>query len=306
MNQILYKSRINKNDEYYTQLPDIEQELSQYTHHFKDKIVYCNCDNPDTSNFVNYFQTRFYELKLKKLIATSYNICGAPSVKLEVMPSDTNPTGPLICTRTSLRGNGDFRSDECIDLLDDVDIVVTNPPFSLFREFIALLIKHKKRFLILGNKNAITYKEILPLIVENKIWLGTRNFNSDMWFEVPENAECERITNGKRVRHIGVCWFTNLDRPKVYKDLIQTKYFNPEEYPSYDGYDAIEVSQTKSIPIDYFGVMGVPISALGKLNLEQFEIIGIANHGKDNRYDLIEPSINGKKVFKRLLIRRKC
>lgn len=203
-------------------------------------------------------------------------------------------------TLTRLEGDGDFRSAECIELLKQSDIVVTNPPFSLFREYVAQLMEYNKKFIIIGNKNAITYKEIFALIKEEKIWLGYRNINADMWFVVPQNYECEKIVDGLRVKHIMGCWFTNLDTTKRHEDLLLYKTYNPEDYPKYVNYDAINIDKVSDIPCDYDGVMGVPITFLDKYNPNQFEIVKFRK-GNDDK-DLC---INGKCPYFRILIRKK-
>lgn len=271
-----------KNDEFYTQFEDIEKELIYYKKQFKDKVIYCNCDNPHESNFFKYFIENFNDLGIKKLIATNYKSQYIPVAYkaeiVEVKNTDKvfeNPKNKL----TTLKGDGDFRSDECIELLKVADIVVTNPPFSLFREYVAQLMEYKKKFLIIGNINALTYKEIFPLIKENKIWLGY--FSGCMKFKVPEHYK-QRATaywideNGQKWRSLGnICWFTNLEVSKRHENLTLYKKYNPEEYPKYDNYDAIEVSKVAEIPYDYEGAMGVPITFIDKYNPEQFEIIAL-------------------------------
>ena len=271
-----------KNDEFYTQFEDIEKELIYYKKQFKDKVIYCNCDNPHESNFLKYFIENFNDLGIKKLIATNYKSQYIPVAYkaeiVEVKNTDKvfeNPKNKL----TTLKGDGDFRSDECIELLKVADIVVTNPPFSLFREYVAQLMEYKKKFLIIGNINALTYKEIFPLIKENKIWLGY--FSGCMKFKVPEHYK-QRATaywideNGQKWRSLGnICWFTNLEVSKRHENLTLYKKYNPDEYPKYDNYDAIEVSKVAEIPYDYEGAMGVPITFIDKYNPEQFEIIAL-------------------------------
>ena len=295
-NANLSNAKRAKNDEFYTQLSDIENELKHYKSHFAGKVVYCNCDDARKSNFFRFFQKKFNDYGLKKLITTSYNENGHGSVL--VYEGDTNGNGKLDDNEvkvSELKGNGDFRSEECIELLKEADIVVTNPPFSLFREFIATLVHYDKKFLVIGNKNAITYKEIFPLIKENKLWLG---------YYCPNEF---RLPNGDTTKKVnGLCrWFTNLDIKKRHEDLILYKKYTAEEFPKYDNYDAIEVSKTSDIPMDYDGIIGVPITFLDKFNPSQFEIVGCANHGTDNKYDLCKPTIKGKLIYKRLLIKRK-
>ena len=285
-----------KNDEFYTQLSDIENELKHYKSHFAGKVVYCNCDDARKSNFFRFFQKKFNDYGLKKLITTSYNENGHGSVL--VYEGDTNGNGKLDDNEvkvSELKGNGDFRSEECIELLKEADIVVTNPPFSLFREFIATLVHYDKKFLVIGNKNAITYKEIFPLIKENKLWLG---------YYCPNEF---RLPNGDTTKKVnGLCrWFTNLDIKKRHEDLILYKKYTAEEFPKYDNYDAIEVSKTSDIPMDYDGIIGVPITFLDKFNPSQFEIVGDACNGSDSIYDLFKPRLNNKFIYKRILIRKK-
>ena len=292
-----------KNDEFYTQLLDIENELKHYKGHFAGKVVYCNCDDARKSNFFRFFQKKFNDYGLKKLITTSYNENGHGSVL--VYEGDTNGNGKLDDNEvkvSELKGNGDFRSEECIEYLKESDIVVTNPPFSLFRDYIATLVQYDKKFLIIGNPNAITYKEVFPLIKENKLWLGWSSFNKGMYFYVPEDYKYadtykfEKEINGRKVMRVSsICWFTNLDHSRRHEDLILYKKYTPEEYPKYDNYDAIEVSKVCEIPKDYDGIMGVPITFLDKYNPSQFEIVGCANN----------PIIKGKLIYKRLLIKRK-
>ena len=305
-NVSLSNAKRAKNDEFYTQLSDIENELKHYKSHFAGKVVYCNCDDARKSNFFRFFQKKFNDYGLKKLVTTSYNEDGHGSVL--VYEGDTNSNGKLDDTEikvSELKGNGDFRSEECIELLKEADIVVTNPPFSLFREYIATLVQYNKKFLVIGNQNAITYKEIFPLIKENKLWTGN---NMVKTFRVPQvtNKNCEVLPNGEIIAKFGsICWFTNLDIKKRHEEIILYKKYNEEEFPKYDNYDAIEVSKVCEIPKDYDGIMGVPITFLYRYNPSQFEIVGCANHGTDNKYDLCKPTIKGKLIYKRLLIKRK-
>ena len=265
-NANLHKAKDAKNDEFYTQLTDVAKELMHYKEHFKDKIVLCNCDDPTWSAFWKYFHLNFAELGLKKLISTHYDKEEA-TYKMEYTGGDDNDIE--VGVKTPLEGNGDFRNKECLDLLDECDIVVTNEPFSLFREYVAILMEHKKKFLIIGNKNAITYKEFFPLLKDNEVWLGCTNVKE---FLQPDGSI-------KKFGNIG--WFTNLDVAKRHEKLILWKKYTPEEYPTYNNYDAINVDKVSEIPCDYDGVMGVPITFLDKYNPEQFEIIGlgIANLG---------------------------
>jgi len=303
----LTKAKTSKKDEFYTQLSDIEKELKHYKEHLKNKIVFCNCDDPEESNFWKYFALNFEFLELKKLIATHFGN-GKPSYKLEIV-RDINKDGKinnLDTIKTKLKQNGDFRSPECIEILKEVDIVVTNPPFSLFREYVTQLIEYNKKFIILGNQNAISYKDIFKLIKENKIWLGKSIHSGDREFKVPEdyplNASGQRIgTEGNRyIRIKGIRWFTNLDYKERHEDLILYKkyYGNEEEYPKYDNYNAINIDKTKEIPCDYKGSMGVPITFMDKYNPDQFEIetlgIGEDNFTPTKKYGKFRDANTGK------------
>lgn len=298
---LLRKAKKNKNDEFYTQLSDIERELQYYKRHFKNKIVYCNCDDPKVSNFFKYFKLNFRELGLKKLISSCYKE-GKNSFFLEYIGiEDENDI-------TYFKGDGDFRSSESIGLLKQSDIVITNPPFSLFREYIFNLVKYNKKFLIIANINAITYKETFKLIKENKTWLGINMGRGISGFIVPKHyelygTETKIDSFGNRIVSPNNClWLTNLDTFKRYEDitLIKRYYGNETEYPHYDNYDAINVNRTKDIPLDYNGVIGVPITFLHKFNPDQFEIIKFRK-GNDEK-DL---SINGKCPYFRILIKNK-
>ena len=333
----LAKAKDAKKDEFYTQLSDIEKELRHYTEHFRDKVVFCNCDDPYESNFFKYFALNFNRLQLKKLIATCYN--GSPvsgnellldfgdtiddpkkiAYKVEISEvNDTNGDGAINLADIQylmqndknvisiLKENGDFRSNECIELLKQSDIVVTNPPFSLFREYLAQLEEYGKQFLIIGNVNAITYKDSFRLIKDGKMWLGASIHSGDREFQVPDSyplnaAGCRVDEHGRKfIRVKGVRWFTNLDYKERHEDLILYKNYTPEEYPHYDNYKAINVDKTSEIPCDYNGDMGVPITFLDKYNPEQFGIIKFRK-GDDDK-DL---SINGKCPYFRILIRKK-
>lgn len=258
-NANLHKAKDAKNDEFYTQLTDVAKELMHYKAHFKDKIVLCNCDDPTWSAFWKYFHLNFAELGLKKLISTHYDREEA-TYKMEYTGGDDNDIE--VGVKTPLEGNGDFRNKECLDLLDESDIVVTNPPFSLFREYVAVLMEHEKKFLIIGNKNAITYKEFFPLLKDDDVWIGCTNVKE---FLQPDGSI-------KKFGNIG--WFTNLDVAKRHEKLILWKHYTEEEYPKYDNYDAINVDKVSEIPCDYDGVMSVPITFLDSFNPEQFEILG--------------------------------
>ena len=275
----LKKAKAAKNDEFYTRLEDIEKELKHYTEHFKGKVVYCNCDDANKSNFFKYFSINFQKLGLKKLITSGLKDNGTGVVAIQ--------TGDNI---DIYDGNGDFRSEECIEFLKEADIVVTNPPFSCFRQYVAQLMQYGKKFLIIGNMNAITYKEIFPYIKNNKLWAGY-GFNISYVYKTPYKNELE--ANAKFVKSKGcnpedgyvkvpaVAWYTNLEHNKRNEELILYKHYNPTEYPKYDNYDAIEVSKVAEIPMDYEGVMGVPISFLDKYCPNQFRIVGLAADKRD-------------------------
>lgn len=301
-NKNLHKANKAKKDEFYTQITDIEKEMSHYWNEFHGKVIFCNCDDSENSNFWLYFKLNFNKLGLKKLIATHFEV-DQPSYKLEI---SIDKNGTLNEEKTDLLQNGDFKSTECINILKEADIVVTNPPFSLFREYVAQLIEYKKKFIIIGNVNAITYKEIFPLIKNNKMWLGCSIHSGDREFRVPDsyplNAAGYRIDeNGvKYIRVKGVRWFTNLDYEERHEDLILYKSYTPEEYPTYDNFDAINVNKTSDIPYNYDGVIGVPITFLDKYSPEQFEIVKFRK-GDDGK-DLC---INGKCPYFRILIRKK-
>ena len=308
-NKNLHNAKESKNDEFYTQLEDIEKELSHYRHHFEGKVIFCNCDDPYESNFFKYFVLNFNTLKLKKLIATSYI---ASPVAFKELPAkkgnssfedllkpykieidevyDQNGDGAINLQdvkeilekaekggkMTRLTGDGDFRSSESKELLKQADIVVTNPPFSLFREYVAQLIEFNKKFIILGNNNAITYKEIFPLIKNGKMWLGY-SANKTMTFRLSNHYNRWNYIdeNGNKYGNVpAITWYTNLDIKKRHEELILVKKYNPLDYPKYDNYDAIEVSKVKDIPKDYDGVMGVPITFFDKFNPDQFEVVG--------------------------------
>ncbi len=308
-NANLHKAKKAKKDEFYTQLVDIEKELKHYKNQFRDKAVYCNCDDPFESNFFKYFAANFNALGLKRLITTSYvpsPIVGGqlPLFEIEGLKpegkepfrieinevKDFDSDGAIgladvnwllrhdANVATPLKGSGDFRSEECVELLKQADIVVTNPPFSLFREYVAQLVEYNKKFLILGDQNAATYKEIFKLVQENKLWLGYDN-GGTKWFQVPMDYDIptesrKKIVDGVKYLSMGrVLWFTNLDTTKRHESLVLYKKYSPQEYPKYENYDAIEVSRILEIPMNYDGVMGVPITFIDKYNPEQFEIL---------------------------------
>ena len=312
-NSNLHKAKKARNDEFYTMLSDIENELRHYRDHFKGKVVYCNCDDARESNFFKYFSMNFEFLGLKKLIATGYKKDGR-GVKL-VYDGDRNGNRTVDDEEvqvTELEGDGDFRSPECVKLLDEADVVVTNPPFSLFREYVAQLVGHGKKFLIIGNINATKFKDTFPLIKNNKVWLG---FGTDSWYRVPDDFDDRsgvKIEDGKKYFKVKSRWFTNLDVKKRHEFLTLTEKYDPAKYPKFDNYDAINVDKISNIPKDYDGVMGVPISFLDKYNPEQFEIVGTTENGLCDKALWInpkekhnEPFIDGKKKYTRILIRRK-
>ena len=340
-NKTLSDARKKKADEFYTQLSDIEAELKHYKDQLRGKVVFCNCDDPFESNFFKYFAMNFNHLGLKKLIATSYDPSPVAytqlsffgegrtelnknrrAYKIEIgeVPdlngdgaTDLGDVKTLLQSDKNvlslLRGDGDFRSEECVELLKRADVVVTNPPFSLFREYVAQLMQYHKQFLIIGSKNAVTYKEIFSLIKENKIWMGVGFSGGNAFFSIPRDYHREwasGVYNEKTglVKFRNVGWFTNLDVAKRHEFLTLYKKYTPEEYPKYDNYDAIEVSKTVEIPYDYDGVMGVPITFLDKYNPDQFEILGLANSARWISYKCLT-IIDGKKLYKRIYIRRK-
>ena len=320
-NQNLHAANRAKYDEFYTQLPDIENELKHYRKHFRGKTVYCNCDDPTISNFFQYFYLNFGKLRLKRLITTCYK-----NRQIEMFSSHNMETAAGVeyvgngteYTEFQLKEDGDFRSLESIELLKQADIVVTNPPFSLFREYIAQLVKYEKKFVVIGSMNAITYKETFPLIKSGGLWLGHGPAGRDMLFDVPEDYRQEldrnreegsayRLIDGVIKARLGnAAWFTNLDHRKRHEDLILYREYSPDEYPKYDNYDAINVNKTDHIPVDYAGEMGVPITFLDKHNPEQFEIIGMDRPlitqltGRQSRF-----RIKGKEIFARIVVRNR-
>ena len=327
-NKQLSQAKKGKKDEFYTQLEDIDAELKHYRGHFAGKTVLCNCDDPRMSNFFYYFVLHFHRLGLKKLITTCYKNqnpdlfsrnSSEQAVYLVYEGEDIgSPPNPNIAGLVHpLQGDGDFRSPECIKFLEEADIIVTNPPFSLFREYITLLMEHRKSFIVIGNQNAITYKEEFQYIRNNQLWLGYKF--GDMKFRVP-NYYAARPTRfwidkkGNKWRSLGnICWFTNLDIQKRHEELTLYKKYSPEEYPHYDNYDAINVDKTADIPCDYDGVMGVPITYLDKHNPDQFEILDannfiIGNRAPKKPHGLIKDkdgSVEGRIVYARILIRKR-
>ncbi len=354
LNSNLHKANQAKKDEFYTQLIDIEKELKHYKEQFRGKVVYCNCDDPFESNFFKYFAANFNALGLKKLITTSYAkspIAGGQLPLFEVkglkpkgkepfkielnQVSDNDSDGAVGLTdvkwllkndaniATPLKGNGDFRSDECIELLKQADVVVTNPPFSLFREYVQQLVDHEKNFIILGDQNAITYKEFFKLIKDNKLWLGYDN-GGTKWFQVPMDYDIptesrKKIENGVKYFSMGrIMWFTNLDTTKRHEELTLYKKYTPNEYPKYDNYDAIEVSRVLEIPMDFDGLMGVPITFVDKYNPEQFQILGLLADKREKSDALIQGTptyldeqhkkyvgaiVKGKATYARIIIK---
>ncbi len=337
-NSVLNKAKYSENtDEWYTDYKTVAEEVCHYAEQFYDKIVLCNCDDPYESAFSRYFLRNFKTLRLKKLICTSYKgsqiiekslltdennshlkkqfayVMEIDSGSFSELPLDDEYNITSVLNRNNvvrkLKGNGDFRSDECLAYLKEADIVVTNPPFSKFIDLFSLLIEHKKKYLLISNQNAITYKEVFPHIKNGSAWIGYRF--GDMAFKVSQSTPPRKTRfwvdeNGQKWRSLGnAMWLTNLDTQKKHKQLELNCLYDPLKYPRYDDYDAINVSKVSEIPKDYDGIMGVPLTYLKYHNEEQFEIIGEANHGSDNEYDLFKPRINGKELFKRILIRKK-
>lgn len=337
LNSNLHKAGRAKQDEFYTQLIDIEKELKHYKEQFRSKVVYCNCDDPFESNFFKYFAANFNALGLKKLIATSYKPSPIANTQLGLfgdIKEQSTPKGrPKITANkfiinevndidgdgafdlrdiaeqlkanknnewTPLKGEGDFRSAESIELLKQADIVVTNPPFSLFREYVAQLIEYNKKFLILGDQNAVTYKETFGFIKENKLWHGYDN-GGTKWFQVPNDYDIEtesriKIENGTKFFSMGrIVWYTNLDTTKRHEKIVLYKKYTPKEFPEYDNYKIINVDKVADIPMDYKGVMGVPITFVDKYSPAQFEILGIANSARWIGYECFT-LIEGRKI----------
>ena len=335
-----------KNDEFYTRLTDIEKELKHYRKHFRGKVVFCNCDDPFESNFFKYFVLNFNRLGLKKLITTCYEGSAVadyrdgkakPYKAVVTVVHDTTGDGGIDMDDvrelfemgenelTELGGDGDFRSEECLALLEEADVVVTNPPFSLFREYVATLMEHKKKFVVIGNMNTVTYKEFFPLIKDDLVWPGF-SFNKTMEFCLPDSYEkWNRVDeSGHKIGKVSaIAWFTNLDIKKRHEELILVKKYagHEDEYPKYDNYDAIEVSRVVNIPLDYAGEMGVPISFLDKYNPDQFEIIGHFNASRDHdpMYGYVQsdyaetedgkyyngPVLNRRRLYARIIIRNR-
>ena len=274
----LLRAKEQKNDEFYTMLPDVVKELKHYKEHFRRKTVYCNCDDPDQSAFWEYFHMNFESLGLRKLISTYYDM-EKPAYKTEYFGGNDNDVGSGM--KTALEGNGDFRSRECLKLLDEADIVVTNPPFSLFKEYLGTLMENKKKFIIIGNLNAISYKETFHYLKRNEMWLGYGG-NCTMTFRMPDHYELKGSAfigkdGHKYIKTAACTWYTNLDIEKRHESIVLRKKYTKEEYPKYDNYNAINVKRTADIPCDYFGEMGVPISFMNHYNPEQFKIVGLLN-----------------------------
>lgn len=317
-NSNLYKARKVKNDEFYTMIDTVEKELVHYKKHLKNKIVLCNCDDPKSSAFWKYLHLNFSEFGLKKLVSTYYNENGV-AFKTEYTGGDDNDIEKGV--KTQLNGNGDFRSEECLNILDKCDVVITNPPFSLFRDFVDVLMRYKKKFLVLGNMNAVCYKQIFPFIKNNLLWFGVSIHSSGANFYIPNDYPLNKKNWGKDetgrifVKLGMVRWFTNLSYdPQLRLNLRLSKRYTPEKYPKYDNYNAINVNKVTEIPVDYDGVMGVPITFMDKYNPEQFEILGVtAAWDKSTEIQSIRlpykgpmnASVNGKQLYKRILIRKK-
>ncbi len=337
-NKNLHKASKSKQDEFYTQLSDIERELKHYQEHFMDKVVFCNCDDPRVSNFFHYFSYNFEKLRLKKLITTCYKNQNmdlfsqndteqAIYLEYEGDKNGNNVPDPEEIGIKHFKGDGDFRSKECITLLKQADIVVTNPPFSLFREYVAQLIEYDKKFIIIGSLNAITYKELFKLLQSNKLWLGYGFSGGNAYFKTAYPREFAAGVYDEKtglVKFRNVTWYTNLDIAKRHEELILYRKYNSEDYPKYDNYDAINVDKTKDIPLDYEGAMGVPISFIENYNPDQFEILGITDRDNDsglktkvykknevpnagdlNRRGVIKKGNTYKPVYARILIKNK-
>lgn len=305
-NGALNKAKKSKKDEFYTRYEDIHNELKYYHQHFQDKVIYINCDNPEVSNFWKYFKDNFRKLKLKKLIATYY-IEDEQTYKYEIENGEYDKqSNGITVTKTLLEGDGDFRSEEVVDVLKTADTVVTNPPFSLWRKYVQQIIEYDKEFLILGRQTAVGYRDIFPLIYNQQMWVGV-NSNKVMRFEVPDGYELQEgkyevINNKYYIQVPAISWYTNLDHVKRHKDRELTSLYkgNEEDYPEYENYPAINVNRLANIPKDYSGEMGVPITILNNFNFNQFEITGFrkGNDGKDLTY-------GGKTIYTRVLIRKK-
>lgn len=316
--KLMSEAKRNQNDEFYTRLEDIQDEMKYHKKHFKGKVILMNCDDPKWSNFWKYFEKNQEPFGIKKLISTHYEPKGGPSYALIREKVERNGQIGYSTKTVKLEGNGDFRSEECIEFLKESDIVITNPPFSLFREFINKLNEYKKKYIIIGNNNAITYKETFKLIKDKRLWLGVSGIIIKFIVVVPTGTKHKHIQakiikseDGNDYVEIpfGIgSWFTNIGTPsdRPLTELVETYNGYEKNYPKYDNFDAININKSKDIPSDYFGVMGVPITFLHKLNSSQFEIIGIVNGSRElNPYNETHPFVNGKKMYARLLIKRK-
>lgn len=313
-NKRLSRAIANKNDEFYTMFEEIEKELVHYKQHFKNKVVFCNCDDPkeaknlrDGSHFWNYFYKNFEHLGLKKLITTHYLPPEKKKRTYKLEYTGKNMGGGVRLKKTMLKQNGDFRSDECVELLREADIVVTNPPFSKLRLYMAQLMEHKKKFLIIGNMNAVFYKEIFPLLQKNKIWMGVKKaYNMNMIIPkhlISEDFKFKINDNGDAIADIPmVMWFTNLTHKRRKEDILLYREYNEKDFPKYDNYDAIEVGLVKEIPKNYYGKIGVPKTFMSKHNPNQFEVLG---RDTDMTKDGKGLKLNGKNVFARFIIQRK-
>ncbi len=316
-NKGLNKAKDAKNDEFYTQIEDIERELSHYREAFKGKVVFCNCDDPEYSNFWRYFQLNFYELGLKQLISTHYEE-DKPSYRMDIVSTDNGTQcGIPDYVKTPLQQNGDFRSPESIEILKQADIIITNPPFSLFREFIALLMEYNKKFIVIGHQNAIHYKEIFPLLRDNKMWLGY-GFPGNVGFFTSPYEDYAVSSQHKKgmIRISGVMWFSNIDIEKRHEDILLYRQYSPEEYITYDNFDAINVDRVADIPCDYYGKMGVPDNFLEKYNPDQFVIIGMGSGDSAKQIGIrknyrgrtdLAYTVNGKSKcpYSRIIIQRR-
>lgn len=284
-NKSLGNAKTTKFDEFFTQLSEIEKELRHYKEYFKDKVIFCNCDDPETSNFWLYFQLNFFNFEIKKLVSTHYEK-GNTSYKLEIVSADIPKDGQYKIpdyVKTPLEGDGDFRSAECIEILKEADIVITNPPFSLFIDYVAQLLEYKKQFIIIGSVNALHYKETFPLIQNNILWLGYKPISGGMDMIIPEKVFDENKVKkykinekGEKIVNVqGICWFTNIETKVRHDGITLFRFYNEEDYIKYTNYDAINVDNVNDIPCDYYGCMGVPDSFLQRYNPEQFEIVGL-------------------------------
>lgn len=332
-NTYLQAAKSNRDDEFYTTLESIEKELVHYHEQLRGKTIYCNCDNPFVSNFSHYFIDHFREIGIRRLICSFYALSPMLNRQINLFDvserikayaldvdaehfdefmdvwshsdKDTILTSEYVIV---LNGDGSFDSEECRELLEEADVVITNPPFSLFRDFISLLEAYNKKYLIIGNQNALMYKEIFPLVKNNRAWLGYNN--GDMAFRVPDDTEPRKTrywvdSTGQKWRSLGnAMWFTNLDVDRRHEIIALENSYNEDNHPQFDNYNAIYVSKVSDIPKDFWGIMAVPLTILGKYNPKQFEIIGEANHGSDNPFDLFKPILNGKEIYKRILVRR--